>query len=193
MKPFTVIGLDQSEWCYRIFLHVMAYDAQQAVKQAEGVLNLESPSGSSQEKRLFLGAAAFPGHLALGGNHIPNQNGLTGLSGDDRSARYKNEKRCMKFADFTVISLDPATREVAVKTLNHATAANAERNPSFDFFLLGDVLAGRHHPAYLYQPYARPLGRPSTRDERVKGMCAYSSIYKNYLGNNLLMTEPVAI
>jgi hypothetical protein len=187
MKPFTVIGVGSGHNCPRVHKHVLAYTAEEAVNQAEGLLNASPLLRAGDEKVTLLGAAVFAGHLQRA-----DRDGCAPRA-DDRAMGAKNERRCKTLHDFTVVALDPATSRLAVEHVRHASHANAERNPAFDFFLLGGVIPGAISPELVCQSASGFLAAPSTRNERVMALTRYSSVYRDFLGNSLPMATMIPV
>lgn len=189
MKPFTLLGIDQSDFASRIVLRVFARNVEQAIQQAEVQMNsLEKPSSDEPTHRL-LGAAVFKGHLKTAGPFEPDLDGFTGIPGYYRSQGLLNESSAKTFPEFTVIFLDPATLEMGLRSGMYATPGNAERQPELDFHLIAGVLPGSQRPVFWYQPKVARPGHLSTRDERIKAMCRYCPSYIELLGTDRRMPD----
>lgn len=187
MQPFTVIGVGSGHECPRVHQHVLAYNAEEAVQHAEGLLNSSEFARPGSEKIELLAAAVFAGYLQ---NADRNR---CSPRGDDRAFGAKRESRCKTLHDFTVVALDPATSRLVVRHVRHATHANAERNAQFDFFLIGGVVPGAVSPELVRQSVEGALAAPSLRAERVAALTRYSDVYRWYLGNDLPMGTPVPV
>lgn len=189
MKPFTILGIDQSDYASRIVLQVIAPDAEKAIQQAEVQLNSLDDTPSKEPKNRLLGAAVFEGHLKAAGPFEPDLDGFTGIPGYYRSPGLLNESSAKTFPEFTVVFLDPATLEMGMRSGMNATPGNAEQQPELDFHLIAGVLSGSQRPVFWYQPKAERPGRFSTRDERIKAMCRYCSSYEELLGTDCRMPD----
>jgi hypothetical protein len=189
-KPFTVVGITSGVECNRINRHVEAFTAEEAVAEALGQLNDNLSERLSEEACLRAAKVAFIAAAVFEGHHGNAEGWPTSGWGDDRNGRTKNERRCAHFHPYTVVSVDPVTRQATVHHLTHAAAGNAERNPKMDFMLVADTLNGHLPVAYVYSEKPSAQAK-STRDERIRAMSKYYSKYLLFLGTNLPIETPL--
>ena len=187
-KDFTVLGVLAGPHPYRAHLHVKAYKAEEAVAEAEGVMNNEEVAGKRSTRASFLAAAVFEGRLQSAHQHA----GSVGLVwADDRYGL--EHKAAPEFAkrDFTVVCVDPANHQVFVRSLQSHCVGCAERSLDFDFQLIGGVLqVGGVQAVRLHEPWA--AAQRSSRELRIRALAEqYNPGYLKYLDTELAIHEPI--
>jgi len=185
MKPYTVVGVTSGPECLRVHQNVLAETPEHAVCDVVNQLNGISSmyEKGSFEARLkdvmyntpiqLTGALVFEGHLDNFTEHRENA-----LRGHDRPFAF--DCGCaVSHKPFTVVTVDPASHQVSFHHVEHTDSANAERNPAFEFFLVGGVVSGHVIPAYVHQTVARAWS--TSRDQRVMALVNKYSL--EYLRN----------
>ncbi len=177
---YTVVGVVDGQHSVRIHDVVRAYDPAHAhlkvVAGLEGRCAKTSPGTQG-----LLAAAVFSGRCPCAHRGVVN-----GPWAEDRTGipvASEDELR-----PYTVVAIDPATRMLTVEAGFWASAANAERDPMFDFYLVASVLEGMHSPTLWRDSVLR---RPrTTRNERIMALLRYSPAYAAYFASRSPIDQP---
>jgi hypothetical protein len=168
---YTVVGVVDGQYNIRLHSVVQAPTAEAAylkvVADIPGRFAEASPGASG-----LLAAAVFEGRI-----RCAHRSTINGPWGEDRSGLVA---RRGELTGMTVVAVDPASKALKVRAGLWPAPGNAERDPEFDFFLLGSVLEGERMPVWTMEKALTPA--KTLRNERIMAMLRYSPHFGQFFG-----------
>lgn len=177
---FTVVGIVDGQHSVRIHDVVRATDAASAYSLVLAGLE-ERCATVSAGTQGFLAAAVFEHRRVCAHRGVIN-----GPWGEDRAGTPVNNEDELR--PYTVVAVDPATRMLTVEAGFWPSAADAERDPQFDFYLVASVLEGMWSPVLWCDTVMR--AQRTTRNERIMAMLRYSPAYAAYFSSRSAIDQP---